>query len=301
MNKGFRGILIAGAIALLAGFGLVVAGIVAGASWSDVGSVIFSGKYSIGPSTNWGWKTGATEVESGDKLDEESNILKDIDARAIEKLTIEMSAGELKVKEGNSEYFQIVNQEKTGDCYISHDEEELTITVRGKYGNNTGAKTTVWLPKGFEADELMIHTDAGKVQTENLKATTLKLSVGAGQIRTEAISASDVNIEVDAGEFRGSGKITTERAELKVAAGGLRVDLLEAEDADVKVDVGHINVKFVGNQDDYNIDAECDVGEMRIGGQKYYLGKEYQSKNSNANKTIQVECNVGQAIVDFEN
>lgn len=301
MNKGFRVILIAGATALLVGVLLIVAGIVSGAKWTDVRDVVFSGKYSFGSTNKWGWGLSANDVLDGDKLNGKSNVLKDIDAKSIEKLTISMAAGELNIQAGESEYFQVDNQENRGDCYIEHDGNELTVTIRGKHKNSVGARTTFWIPKGLKVDDLEISTDAGKVQSEALSATNIKLSVGAGQIKTEAIDATNLAVEVDAGEFKSNGKITTEEATLKVAAGNLKVDLLEAKNADAKVDVGHINIKFVGDESDYNIDADCDVGEVRINGGSYHMGKEYQSHDSTTGKTIEVECNVGQATIDFEN
>ena len=301
MNKGFKGILISGAVALLVGIALVVAGIAAGASWSDVGNTLFSGKYSIGPSSNWHWGAGATEVIADGKLSGESNILKDIDASSIENLTIKMAAGKLDIKEGKSKYFQVVNREKRGDCYIEQEGNDLTIIIRGKHGNSMGARTTFWIPQGLEVANLAIYTDAGQVQTENLNAQELKMSVGAGQIKTEAINANKVDIEVDAGEFKGNGKITANQASLKVNAGNLKVDLLEAKDADVNVDVGHINIKFSGAQGDYNIDADVDVGEIKIGNERYHLGRGYESQDSSVDKTIEVDCSVGQATIDFEN
>ena len=297
MKRGFKGILIAGAIALLVGLGLVAAGIAAGASWTDVGNVFFSGKYSIGPDWNW----GQTEINESNRLEGESNVLKDIDAKSIEKLTISMAAGELDIKEVNSEYFQVVNKESRGNCYIEHNGNELKVTIRGKRGNSFGAQATFWIPKGLKVNELEIRTDAGKVQTESLDAQKLTMSVGAGQIVSEAINATNLDIQVDAGEFKGTDKITAKQATLKVDAGNLKAALLEAKDADINVDVGHINVKFVGAPKDYNIDADVDVGEIRIGGDSYHMGKKYESKDSNMDKTIEVDCSVGQATIDFEN
>ena len=299
MKRGFKGILIAGAIALLVGLGMIVAGIAAGASWSDVGNVIFSGKYSIGP--NKGWGISYNKDVAGSKLDGESNILDEIDASSIKQLTISMAAGDLDIKEGSSQYFQVVNNESRGECYIEHDGDELEITIKGRHGNSVGAKATVWIPKGLEIDDLEIRTGAGKVETENLSADKLKLSVGAGQIVAKDINANDLDIEVDAGEFKGNGKIVADVADLKVAAGSLKVSLLESKSADVKVDIGHIGVKFAGAESDYNIDADCDIGEIRIGGKSYHMGKNHHSLNSNSDNTIEIECNIGQATIDFEN
>lgn len=299
MNRGFRGILIASAIALAIGLGLVVAGVVAGASWYDVGDVIFSGKYSFGDGVVWG--IGDSSSGKGNKMDSESQILKDIDAKSIEKLTIEMAAGKLDIKEGSSTYFQVSNDEKRGDCYIDHSGDELTVTIKGKHSNSRGARTTFWIPKGLSLADVDIHVDAGQIETDDLNATDLTISVGAGQVKAEGITATDLDITVDAGEFKNNGKIIAEEATLKVAAGNLKVDLLEAKYANVNVDIGHMDVEFTGKKADYNITTEVAVGEAKIDGDRYHMGKQYQSHDSSSDKTIEVECNVGQATIDFEN
>ena len=299
MKKGLKSILICGGIALVVGLGLIVAGIVAGASWFDVGDVIFSGKYSIGSNVTWG--IGRSRDMESDKLEGEANVLKDIDAKDIKKLNIEMAAGRLDIKVGKSEYLQVNNDEKRGDCYVNHVGNELTITINGKHNNSRGARTTLWIPSGLTIADTNIRVDAGKVDVEEINATDLTIKVGAGQAITGTINATTLDVEVDAGEFKSKGKVTADVVELEVAAGSLNVDLLEARHADLNVDVGHIKVKFAGKESDYNIEAKCDLGTVKIGNSTHHLGKGHQSHNPSVNKTIEVDCNVGQATINFNN
>ena len=298
MNKGFRNVLIASAVVLLVGFGLIVAGVVAGASWRDVGDVILSDKYSFGNGVHWG--VGYATEAKGNKLDSEENILKEVDAKSIEKLTINMEAGNLEIKEGKSAYFQMVNKKNRGDCYVDYNGNELTITIRGKNNNSRGARATFWIPKGLEIANIEVKVDAGRVTTEDINATDLTITVGAGQVKANAITAKNLSIEVDAGEFKNTGNIVADEANLRVAAGQLKVDMLEAKHVGASVDVGNMNIKFAGAEEDYDIDAECDLGELKIGDKSYHIGKEYQSRVSNTDKTIKVECSVGKATIGFE-
>ena len=317
MNKFVRGTLITGLIVLVLGIGLVIAGFAAGATWQNVGEVIFSGRFSFN-SRSFG-VVSDIGTGPGEEMSDESIILEQVDVKKLEKVTIHMGAGDLDVEEGKSGYFQINNKVNRGHCFVDYADDELTITFKGKnYGR--GAKATVWIPKGIDIEDIELRVDAGKVTTADIKgknitatvgagqlvtgvieATNLTMEVDAGQIKIDDVKTTNLSVDVDAGEFRNDGKIVADTASLHVSAGNLNVDLLEAKDADIDVDMGHINVKFTGKADDYDIEADCDLGEIKIDGKSYHMGKEYESKNSTAKKSINVDCNVGQATVNFEN
>jgi hypothetical protein len=295
MNRPFKGVLLASVIVLVLGLGLIISGVAAGATWLDVGSVIFSNKYSY-----TGDVFGVNRVAfKGNKLIGESNILKDIDASKVEKLTLYISAGDVKIKESSGQYFQIDNAENRGDCFVEYNDNELTITIHGKYMGK-GAKSTFWIPDNLLIDVVDIYADAGKVEADNLAAIDLAVEVAAGQLKTKNISATNLDIEIDAGEFKSEGKITSERASIRVAAGDIEVNLIESHETKLDVDVGSLQVEFVGKASDYNIYADNDIGELVIDGRKQKLSAEYNSQNTSGNAIIEVECNVGKAVVDFE-
>lgn len=297
MKKPFKGLLIASLVVLILGVGFIAVGMASGATWQDVGITIFSGKYSFGPGD---WGIGVSEIDGeGEEISGESTVLKQVDVNKLSRLNIRMEAGELDIKEAKNGYFQINNKEKRGTCFVDYEENELTISFKSK-GHGKGAKATLWIPQGVSLEDLEVNVGAGKVEVENLSGENVSVDVGAGQFVVEDVKATALTIDVDAGEFKNKRKITAGTARLHVNAGNLEVNLLDAKDANLDVDMGHIDVKFSGAAIDYDIDAEVSVGEINIDGDKFYLGKEYESKNSAASKSIDVECNVGQATLDFE-
>ena len=299
MKKPIRGILMVSFVALIVGIGLVIAGVVAGATWQDAGNAFFSGKYSIGKSTFIGiganWKSQAV----GDKLSGEDNVLKEVDAKKVERLTIRIFAGELDIKEGKSDYFQVNNKENRGNCFVEYSDNELTITFEGnKHGK--GAKATLWIPEGLSIDEVEVRVDAGKITVDTLEATNLMASVGAGQLITKDIQATTVDIEVDAGEFKSGGEMIADKVALRVAAGAIKVNLIDTKDADLNVAAGSISATFAGQESDYRIDANCDIGRIKIGGESYHVGKDYKSWGEASGRVIVVECSVGEAEINFK-
>jgi len=295
MNRPFKGILLASVIVLVLGLGLIISGVAAGATWLDVRSVIFSNKYSY-----TGNVFGVNRVSiKGNKLIDESNILKDIDASKVEKLTLYIAAGDVKIKESSGQHFQVDNKENSGDCFVEYNDNELTITFQGRYVGR-GARSTFWIPENLLINVIEIYTDAGKVEADNLAAIDLVAEVDAGQLKTKNISATNLDIKIDAGEFKSEGKITSERASIRVAAGDIEVNMIESQETKLDVDVGSLQVEFVGKASDYNIDANNDIGELVIDGRKQKLSTEYKSQNTSGNAIIDVECNVGKAVIDFE-
>ena len=54
-----------------------------------------------------------------------------------------------------------------------------------------------------------------------------------------------------------------------------------------------------GNQKEYNYEIPCGTGEIVIGEEVYYGIKPEEKINNNAQKLINIECNVGDITVDF--
>ena len=298
MKKSFKVILLTSLVILFLGIGLIVSGIVSGATWTDVGSVIFSGKYSFGTGRITMLEKRDEDI-AGTKLEGESNILEDINAKEVERLVINMYSGELDIKEGESEYFQVNNKENRGKCFINQEGNEVEVTFAHK-GNGKGAKGTFWIPKDLSLKEIEIRIDAGKIDAKVLKAASVEVELAAGQLLINDIVATDVEVTVDAGEFKSKGKIAAEKVDINVAAGNLKVDLLEANSSILKVDVGNIEAKLAGNIKDYRIEAECDLGRLVIDKEKVGFGHSYNKGESDAAKTVEIECNVGSAEIDFE-
>lgn len=178
-----------------------------------------------------------------------------------ENLEIELVAGTLEIYYSDVEHIQ-VEQEGVKGFKSYMDDKTLHIEGGSKIGiNQADMNITVILP-------------------QNMKFKEVDLEVGAGEAIIDDLNADNVSIEVGAGEA-----IIT----------GLVVKELQAE-----VGAGELNLELEGEENDYNYDLECGIGEIQIGDSSYTgLGKEQIKENPGANKKIDLECGVGEILVNF--
>lgn len=91
-----------------------------------------------------------------------------------------------------------------------------------------------------------------------------------------------------------------EKVDLEVGAGKALIDDLIADKVSVEVGAGKLNLELAGKETDYNYNLDCGIGEIQIGDNSYAgLGKEQRTVNTGANKQIDLECGVGEIIINF--
>lgn len=206
-------------------------------------------------------KQGKFSIQFGEYLESSSlNDNLEFD-EACENLEIELAAGTLEIYYDNVEHIQIEQNGMKGfKSYI--DGKTLHIEGGRKLGiNQVDMSVTVILP-------------------ENMKFEKVDLEVGAGKALIDDLIADKVSVEVGAGE----AVIT-----------GLTVKELQAE-----VGAGKLNLELAGKETDYNYNLDCGIGEIQIGDNSYAgLGKEQRTVNTGANKQIDLECGVGEIIINF--
>lgn len=114
----------------------------------------------------------------------------------------------------------------------------------------------------------------------------------------EDISAGDLSVEVGVGNGVVHNFQATE-ASLECGTGTLEATGSATQELDMENDVGNIIYHAAGNQKEYNYEISCGTGEIVIGEEVYYGIKPEEKINNNAQKLINIECNVGDITVDF--
>lgn len=126
----------------------------------------------------------------------------------------------------------------------------------------------------------------------------ISLQVGVGELQVEDISAGDLSVEVGVGNGVVHNFQATE-ASLECGTGTLEVTGSATQELDMENDVGNIIYHAAGNQKEYNYEISCGAGEIVIGEEVYCGIKPEEKINNNAQKLINIECNVGEITVDF--
>lgn len=274
MKRSVKGILIASGIFLAAGLSLVFAGILMGATWSQLGDTIISGKYSIGGNIiSFG-------DYDGDKLSGMNLIdAEEYDAAEIKNIIVDVGAGELKVNNNDSEKITLENDSNRGKLGVSITDDTMYIVLQGKTWSS-GGKAEISIPKDIKFQNVQMDISAGDVKVDSLKTEQFDVSVGAGKLTC-------------------TGKIETEISSWDVDAGSISADWVKSSQTDLDCDAGKIEITLEGAQDDFGFDGSCSAGKIEFGADKYHSDAEVYRHDGHAEQFVTASCDAGKIVINF--
>ncbi len=138
---------------------------------------------------------------------------------------------------------------------IKQDGDKMVITEKdGSIFDNHHRTTTVYVPEG------MVFNKAG-------------ISGGAGRIQIDALNAKELEVALGVGETV--------------------IENLEVENAKISAGIGHVGVKLASSEDQYSIEVDKGIGEIK------YNGKSVGNSDiGNGKKTIKISGGIGEIIID---
>lgn len=295
MKKFTRGMLIAAGIFGAAGIGLTTAGGVIGASMSEIPGFKKMAK------TFWTEKTKVNLTYMDDEADDADDDIEEMDdmdeaAAAVEtgnsadgtvyqlqyqpaELDIELKYDELVLEEGDSYSVKVYND--TGDN-VTVKENADTLKVRSTKRASKSRKVCISYPKDVKLKKLEIEMGAGTAYINR-------------DIQTEKME-----VEMGAGEFESNASVTAKEADLQIGTGSMTFTDLSAEKTDGECGLGELNLTVTGEQEDYNYDLECGIGNLDVGSDSYSgLGREKSISNTGADRKLDLECGMGNMSVSF--
>lgn len=179
-----------------------------------------------------------------------------------DKLDIECAAGTVILFYDNVDEIKVEQQGiKNFSCDINGD----TLRIGGGkkvFGNDSKGKIMIRIPNGFVFKEVDMEIGAGQADVKDLCAEEFDIEVGAGQAVLKNIDVTYMNAKTGAGQ---------------------------------------IQAELAGCVEDYKYDIESGVGEILIGENSYSgLGRESHIENPGAHRELDVECGVGQIVIQFQ-
>lgn len=178
------------------------------------------------------------------------------------ELDIDLSAGKLNLFYDDVEEIEVKQE---GIPNFSSNIDGGTLQIDGGSGisfGGTDGVVTVIIPHGTKFEEVDVNIGAGQADIDGLCAAEVSVDVGAGQVKLSGLDATHFDAETDAGQ--------------------IEAHLVEGEEV-------------------YSYLAECGVGEIKIGNNTIGgFSGEKTIENPDAYRFIDVECGVGQIIIDFE-
>ena len=185
----------------------------------------------------------------------------------VKSLDIDMDAGILKVVKGEGKEIKVITTSKNAEIETSLEDGTLTISEN--------SHTTYW-GNGVHRLQVVIEVP------EQLELEDLSVEVGAGDIdiREGLLTTAYASVDVDAGNLDFAGEVKG--------------------DLDASCNVGNLELKLIGEQQDYNYSLSCDVGSIKVGDISVSgLGREKEIDND-ADYDMDVSCDVGNIDVKFE-
>ena len=202
----------------------------------------------------------------------------------VREVELEMAVGNVTVERHDGDTIEVetvgVAEELKFHSYM--EENTLKLEAKKRVTGIEGAESgTVYLriPRDMSLYEISLQVGVGELQVEDISAGDLSVEVGVGNGVVHNFQATEASLECGTGTLEVTGSATQE--------------------LDMENDVGNIIYHAAGNQKEYNYEMSCGAGEIVIGEEVYCGIKPEEKINNNAQKLINIECNVGEITVDF--
>lgn len=230
-----------------------------------------------------------TGIFNQDVLDE----MKTFSIENSKTLKIDVKTVNLSIK--IDEQFKI----ETNNKYIEVNESLDKIAIKENshsWFKNNKSQLIIYIPSNYEFDKIDIDSGAGKIDIESLNTKILNLDLGAGNILIDDLTVSN-NIDIDGG----AGNITISNAninnlDLDMGVGNLSLSSYLTGNSKIDGGVGNIDLNLIGNQDDYKIKIEKGIGKATIDNNSVS-----NTTYGNGNNYIDIDCGVGEIVINFEN
>jgi len=235
------------------------------------------------------------EDDGNEEIGEIEEMILDEGARP-SRLDVEIAAAEVTVKAGDT--LKIETNNSRISCSVKGNTLKIVEEGHGLfYKGNNKSVLIITLPEDLIFDEADIEAGAGRLLIESLSASELSLDLGAGETVIDSLSVSG-ETEINAG----AGRLKINSAEIghievNQGVGELDVTVLVKNGGEFNCGVGSVTINLVGGKDDYSVNVEKGLGEIKIDGESVSNKKDriYGTGSSR----IEINGGVGAASISF--
>lgn len=184
-------------------------------------------------------------------------------------------------------------------CYIRNETLHIKTSHTLKdWKQYKDFEITLYIPADYTFKEAKVELGAGYLGAPELLAKEMDLTVGAGQIEVSKLVADTCEIEVGMGEILLEGVEVT-KMDAEVGMGHLLLEGTILGNVDAECSMGSIEMSLSGREEEFNYNLEAAMGNVSIGNKDYSgLAHDKAIRNS-ADKTMNIECAMGNIEVNF--
>ncbi len=237
----------------------------------------------------------------------------------ISELEINMLAGKLQIREGDSFSIdvsenganRIVSEVKDGKWIIreksSTSGEAGTLSVFGvdidlddMERRTDAVEVYITLPEDFVARKINLSVEAGLIKADMLAADTGRFSIGAGSIIIDELHMeSKSTYEVAAGTLKIDDAVI-HNVKIECTVGSVDIDGVITGESKISSSMGYIDLDLEGNKEDYDYSIHCKLGSLSLNGERYSgINTQITQKNKAANNMI-LSCDLGGIDMDID-
>jgi len=211
----------------------------------------------------------------------------------IQRLEIKINAADLSIKQG--EVFSVESNLKNLEVSDKNGVLKIKETKRS-VSTYEGAVLTVYVPYDTVFEKANIITGAGRFTADVLSADKIGLELGAGEVLIETLNAaSEIDIEGGAGQIKILGG-TLYDLDLDMGIGQLEITSEFCGKCEFDLGVGESDITVIGHRDDYKIEIEKGIGNIKIDGKTV---SDFGSSGSGDNK-IAISGGIGAINLNFK-
>lgn len=243
-----------------------------------------------------------------------------MNADAFTELDIELADCSLYLEEAKDDQIRVYVEGDDLRYYWLADGSTLCLRNAGKKKNHMNDEVHMSIPADHTFRELEIDFGAGVLTaTTPLSAQEMEMAIGAGVCEIMEVSADEADIMVGAGQLIVSD-LGVRTAEVTVGAGELTIENIVSNDkldlsigmgtatvggtilGDLSLDcgMGNVTMALTGSEDDHSYEVEVAMGDVKIGHHGHGGLAASRSWNSGKDSRFDIECDMGNVTISFE-
>lgn len=179
-------------------------------------------------------------------------------------------------------------------------DDTLHITGKAKGAFSTGFEKgdiTITVPWGTSLQVVKVETDMGDIYLEDIDAGEAELDTDLGNITISDGVFDNLSCDSDMGDVSVS---SVQAASLKCVCddGAISAVEFDAQETELEADLGSITAIAVGSRNDYALELEVDLGELKINGEKA-TSPYTQAASGRNGRHLHAVADVGSITLDF--
>ena len=148
---------------------------------------------------------------------------------------------------------------------------------------NLNSSLTIMVPENVSFTDLNITLNLGDLDMTDVKADQVELNLDLGDLDVENCNVGTFTSNMDMGDTT-IQKTELKNADINANMGDIEVTDSEFKDMKLTADMGEIAVKSAISLEDYRIDADVSMGDVKVNGKKY--SDDYSQKGNAGELTV---------------